>query len=121
MNTLEIELGGKTRTMRATFANMVALEKALGENFTSIVNRFSYDTDGLAMPKNVSFNDIMQIIYYGLHGDASDYMELKAIQKEIEAKGLLEFVPYCMGFLSIALRGANNSKKSEAQTEMPTA
>lgn len=121
MNTIEIEVGGKVRTMRATFANMVALEKALGENFTSILNRFSYDMDGLAIPKNVSFNDVVQILYCGLHGSANDYMELKAIQKEIEEGGLIKFVPYCMGFLSIALRGANNSKKSEAQSEIPTA
>lgn len=113
MNTVEIEIGGKVRIMRATFANMTALEKALGENFTAIVNRFSYDMSGLSIPKNVGFNDVVQILYCGLHGSANDYMELKAIQKEIEEKGLVEFIPYCLGFLSVALRGADNSKKLE--------
>lgn len=103
MNHSKITIAGKQRTLKATFANIVAIEADSGVGLISLVNK--------AIKAELTHNDVLSIIYNGLNGNAEDRLEKSQIIKEIEEKGMVNFYGPVSEFLTVSLKGGDEKKE----------
>lgn len=108
-NSVDIELDGQNRTMRASFAAIRGIEKDLGKSIISVVNNLGLNAD-------LSITDAATIIYHGLRGNADTRMSLEQVGEAILKEGFNSSSLKVVSFLSVALNGVQMGKP-EAQVE----
>lgn len=106
-NEVDIEIGGKVRTMRGSFSAITGIERDIGRSMLSILAR-----------GDLSVTDIALIIQHGLKGAEDTTMTLGEIGDAILEKGYASEVVYgpVMKFLEGAMNGVSLGKPQEAAT-----
>jgi hypothetical protein len=113
MNETEIEIGGKKRILKATFQNLVDIEKALKVSIMAFITPLA--TSGMFQP---TYEQASHIIYHGLNGNADNRMELKHIQNELVEKGIRDYIPVIAEFLVGSLQGTKKKTEVEAENSL---
>lgn len=106
-NEVSIVLGGETRTMRATFAAIRAIEKDVGHGLTSIIARLGGAAD-------LPITDAVVIVYHGLRGAGDSSLTVDQIGAMLEETGFDVALQAATEFLVQAMRGVSLGKSAEA-------
>lgn len=114
MNEVTINIGGKDRVLKATFQNLMDIEKSLGCSIMKFIEPLVIE--GKLQP---TFEQAANIIFYGLNGNSENRLQLQSIQNELAEKGISSYIGVIAEFLASCLTG---SKKNPIATEtLPTA
>ncbi|WP_342150232.1 GTA-gp10 family protein [Methylorubrum sp. SB2] len=105
-NELRIELAGETRTLRASFTAIRAIETALGKSLVKIV-------DDLSLRGDISVTDTAVIIFHGLKGYDDTRLTIDQVGEAIVGEPFRDMAAAAAHFLSIALKGAPGVGKPE--------
>ena len=106
-NEVSIELAGETRTMRASFAAIRAIEAALGKSMMAVINQVA-DSD-------LSVTAATTIIYHGLLGFDDKRLSMDQVGEAVLAAGLTNVSLPIVNFVSRSLSGVEVGKP-EGQT-----
>ncbi|MBR2691777.1 MAG: gene transfer agent family protein [Aquamicrobium sp.] len=106
-NEVEIELAGQTRTMRASFSAIRAIEKELGKSLVRLINDIGASGD-------FSVTDAVTIIHHGLRGYNDTRLTLDQIGDAVVVEGFQSKATAAAEFLKVALMGASLGKPQDA-------
>lgn len=107
-NEVSISLAGETRTLRATFTAIRAIERDLGKSIIKVV-------DDLGLRGDISVTDTATIIYRGLQGYGDTRLTLDQVGNALVQEGFTEKAASAAEFLRVALMGVSTVGK---QTEV---
>jgi Phage tail tube protein, GTA-gp10 len=105
-NEVQIELGGTTYTMRATFGAIRAIEQELG-NIVPLTAKLGGGDCGV--------NQAAVIVYNGLRGFGDQSMTLEQVGNAILAEGLNKVMAPIAQFVIKALEGVSLAKSGEPE------
>jgi hypothetical protein len=109
MNEVTISIGGKDRILKATFQNLMDIEKSLGCSVMKFIEPLI--KEGKLQP---TFEQAANIIFYGLNGNHENRLELRSVQNELAEKGISTYIGVIAEFLAGCLTG---SKKNPIAAE----
>lgn len=109
-NTVNIEIGGKTRKMVATMQNLYDIE----ENVASIVSLIKKTTSTGA---GLKISEMIDIIFYALNGNSDNRLERKSVENAMFDKGYMSFMKPVQSFLLLALAGGEAQEKGVQEPE----
>ena len=95
---VEVELGGKTWTMRPAFQALAEIEDMTGLGIAAVVKRFFESQFGIG--------DVTAVIRAGIRAAHDDAPDFETIKRAIVAEGFNEFAIVASKFLAAALAGA---------------
>jgi len=110
-NEFSIELGGETRSMRATFEALRGIERDLKTNLIPLIDRFGRGDVGVEMTA--------VIIYHGLQGFGDSRLSLNEVGKHVMEDGLSKLMEPVVRFLGQAMGGVSLGKDKPAGEQAP--
>lgn len=105
---VKVNIGGRERLMRPTIKAMMAIEQELNCTSMSLVGRI--------MSGDIGARDVLCILYNGLNG-TTDRLERPEIEVEMEANGLVSFIPVVTRFMEAHLSGKPSGKDQPDPSE----
>lgn len=107
-NEISIDLAGETRTMRATFKTMRAIERDCKQSILAMVTqRFAQGEFGI--------DQAAYVIHHGLLGNEDERLSFDEVGEEIMKVGLSDIGMKVLDFLSLALEGTSLGKSELRQ------
>ncbi len=113
-NSVNIEIGGKTRKMVATMQNLYDIEENIAP-LVSLIKKTTSNGSGLKI------SEMIDIIYYGLNGNADNRLERKSIENAMFEKGYMSYMTPVQSFLLVALSGGDAQEKGASEPAPTTA
>lgn len=108
-NEVNIELLGQTRTMRAEFDAIMAIERDLNKGIVTIVDE--------AAIGNIKLTDAAVIIFHGLRGFGDTRIKtVKEVGEAILEEGIDKIADKIVEFAGIVLKGVSLGKPKAPET-----
>jgi hypothetical protein len=105
-NEMDIELGGKSYTMRATWEFVANIEAALGNIFAL-----------MASPHGLTARQTAEIIFHGLKGGGVDtFANVDEVGRELFNMGMARASGLAMDFVVLAWTGVSLGKPEGAES-----
>ena len=114
---IEVELAGKTWTMRPAFGALAEIEGRTGLGMAAVVKRFTEGVFGI--------DDLAAVIAAGIRAAHDDAPDFESVKRAIVEEGFNEFAVVASEFLAGALAGGasgrteGQAKKARAPGKTP--
>jgi hypothetical protein len=109
-NEVAIDIGGKSRVLRADFRAICAMESFLRMGVVTIVGRFQQKQFGLT--------DVAALVFFGLQGADDKDLTMEQVGDAIIETGIDNIISPVIDFALLMMKGVSLGKSQGAQAKL---